>query len=424
MIKRINSLFIVTISIILINLFIVLLILKGDNMNDITILEKKRDFTKSVTIYIMVKGGIFTENEANNGIGNLFSRVWVKSNKILESSEFYGGSIFAKITPYALEISLSIPTEFINDVLPDFIQFITSPLFQEDIFKREQKFHLEELNIALDNPNTQAYINYNKLAYDGSPYALPIDGTIDSVSSLTLQDVEQYYRDNMKSSNMVISIAGNYDDNLVKEITQMAQKLDKGNKFSYNCKNTQLLSDRRQSDIDTRIQQAKLFIGYDASPVNSKDYVALKVLTELLGGGMSSRYFLEIRKNSGYAYAVNATYPSRHCSSRFTVSIGLDYENIDSAIQKIDDINLNLKNTITDQEIEKAKNAIYGSTLMETQTNSSIAWNRAFFEVMGLGADYYETYLETLESVTKEQILEASEIFKGYKAIYILRPAE
>ena len=139
---------------------------------------------------------------------------------------------------------------------------------------------------------------------------------------------------------------------------------------------------------------------------------------------MSSRYFTEIRKNSSYAYAVGAGYPSRYCSSRFFISMGLDYKNVESAINKIEEINFNLKDTITEQEIEKAKKSILGSSLMETQSNGSLAWTMAFFETMGLGADYYEKYVDVLKHIKKEDLIKAAEIFKGSKAVYILKPEE
>lgn len=177
--------------------------------------------------------------------------------------------------------------------------------------------------------------------------------------------------------------------------------------------------------VDNRIKQAKLYIGYTAPAANQENYEELKVLTDILGGGMSSRYFTEIRKNSSYAYAVGAGYPSRYCSSRFFVSMGLDYENIDEAVKKVEEINLNLDKTITEKEIEKAKKSMASSALMENQSNSSLAWTMAFYETVGLGADYYNKLVDLVQQkhINKESLLKASEIFKGNKVIYVLKPA-
>ncbi len=90
----------------------------------------------------------------------------------------------------------------------------------------------------------------------------------------------------------------------------------------------------------------------------------------------------------------------------------------------IDEINLNLDKTITEEEIEKARKSIIGSSLMETQSNGSVAWVMAFYETMGLGADYYEKYVDTLRQINKDALLKAAEIFKTPKAVYILKPAQ
>ena len=104
--------------------------------------------------------------------------------------------------------------------------------------------------------------------------------------------------------------------------------------------------------------------------------------------------------------------------------MGLDYDNIDSAIKKIDEINLNLDKTITEEEIEKARKSMIGSSLIDTQANGSIAWAMAFYETMGLGADYYEKYVDTLKNINKDALIKAAEIFKTPKAIYILKPEQ
>lgn len=423
--NKLKTITIIIVLLILANITIIVFLKGGKEMagnNGATVLTKKRDFTKTVTIQLMIKGGLFAENKENNGIGALFSRVWVKSNKILETVEFYGGSISAKISPFALEIRFSVPSDAIKNVYSDFAFFLASPEFKEDIFEREKLLHIDELKTSLDNPNLIAQNGFMALAFKGSPYEMPIEGKIEIVEKISFDDIKKYYDNNIKSSRVVAVITGNFDDGLEISLQSTLSKLDMGSPFVYDCSNTAILEERKVEEIDSRIQQAKVYVGYTAPDATSPDYVALKVLTDLLGGGMSSRYFTEIRKNSSYAYAVGAGYPTRYCASRFFVSMGLDYDNVESAINKVEEINLNLDKTITDKEIEKAKKSIVGSSLMETQSNSSLAWVMAFYETMGLGADYYEKYVDTLKNINKDALIKAAEIFKTPKAIYILKP--
>ena len=423
--KKLNILIIVIVLLVLANMTVMVFLSGGSKMaenNSAAVLTKHRDFTKTVTIQLMIKGGLFAENKENNGIGSLFSRVWVKSNKVLETVEFYGGSVSAKVSPFALEVRLSVPSDKIDKVYNDFAAFLAAPEFKEDIFEREKMQHIDELRTSLDNPNLIAQNGFMALAFKGSPYEMPVEGMVESVEKITFEDIKNYYKNNIKASYIVAVIAGNFDKGLEVSLNSTIAKLDKGYPYVYDCSNSAILEERRQEVVDSRIQQAKVYVGYTAPDAGSDDYAALKVLTDILGGGMSSRYFTEIRKNSSYAYAVGAGYPTRYCSSRFFISMGLDYKNVESAINKIDEINLNLDKTITEEEIEKARKSIIGSSLMETQSNGSLAWVMAFYETMGLGADYYEKYVDTLKHINKDALLKAAEIFKTPKAVYILKP--
>lgn len=425
--NKLKVLIIVVVLLVLANMTVMVFLSGGGKMAEssgATVLTKQRDFTKTVTIQLMIKGGLFAENKENNGIGSIFSRVWVKSNKVLETVEFYGGSINAKISPFALEVRLSVPSDALDKVYNDFASFLAAPEFKEEIFEREKMQHIDELKTSLDNPNLIALNGFMALAFKGLPYEMPLDGRIESAEKVTFEDIKNYYKNNIKASNVVAVIAGNFDKELKTSLEETISKLDKGSPYVYDCSNSAIQEERKLEEVDSRIQQAKVYVGWTAPDAGSQDYAALKVLTDILGGGMSSRYFTEIRKNSSYAYAVGAGYPTRYCSSRFFVSMGLDYENVEKAISKIDEINSNLDKTITEEEIEKARKSIAGSSLMETQSNGSIAWVMAFYETMGLGANYYEKYVDTLKNIDKKALLKAAEIFKTPKAVYILKPAD
>ena len=392
--------------------------------NGIKLIEKPRPFTNTVTVVIFIDGGIFKETAKKAGIGALTGIVWVKSNKVLETAEFYGAGINTKITPYAFEIVLSAPSDIAEKMLKDFREFLLKPKFLKDVFEREKAIYLEELKANLDNPNHIAMEHFNAVSYEGTPYAVPLDGTIESVEKLSLKDVKDYYKANMQGAQMIASVAGNYDKKFLDGFIKVISAIDKGKPFKADCSGMEIKEDKRVEETDTRIKQAKMFIGYTAPAASSPEYPAIKVLNELLGGRMSSRYFEEIRKNLGYAYSVHSAYPSRVCSSRFFVSVGLDYKNVDHAIEKIDEINRNLPDTLTDAEVEKAKKSLLGSALMDTQTNAAVAWNAAFFELLGLGADYYDKYVNTLKHIGRKELAKASEIFKKSKVVYILKPEE
>lgn len=389
--------------------------------NNIILVENKRDFTNTVSVSLMFKGGSFSETKENCGIGNLFADVWLKSNKILEISEYFGGNIDVKIGGYFLEVTLSSPTEHIDKLIEYFENFLVNPIFDEAIFNREKANRFEEIKAIMDNPNSVAKINFYKAIYKGYPYELSSIGTEETIENISLEDVKTYYKENILLNRMKGSIVGNYSENTIKNINTIISKLDLGDEFNFPTNKIEF-KENYIEEINQKIKQAKLMIAYDAPTVGNRHYEALKVLNDILGGGMSSRYFKEIRKNSSYAYSVNSAYPSQVSVSRFIVSAGLDYNNVQSAIDKISEINKNLAKTLTDSEIEKAKKSIVGSILIDSQKNSRIAWQMSFFETNGLGADYYNRYISNLKNIKKENILEAAEYLNKNKVVYVLKP--
>jgi len=389
--------------------------------NKSVIISEKRDFTKTVTITIFVKGGSARETKANNGIGSLFANTWTKSSKLLEELEFYGGVLSAGVSPDFIEFSLSMPSEHFDKVKDDVVSFFTKPVFKKEVFEREKSLQLESIKASMDNPQSKAFKAYNAATYKDSPYELSSDGDKNSVNSITYEDVKNYHKTLFKGSNLIAAVAGNYDSSLMNSVKKILLSFEEGEQFSIACADTVIKKDERIEDDDPRFNQAKLFVGYTAPGAGSEDYAVLKVVSEILGGGMSSRYFTELRKNRGYAYAVSAFYPSRLCSSRFTGFIGLDYKNAQDAIDTMEEINSNLHKTITDEEIQKVKNYILGRLLIDTQTNSRRAWHMCFFENLGLGYDYLEKHVERLKTIDKDKVREVLKLFEGHKTIYILK---
>lgn len=382
-----------------------------------------RDFTETVSVTMFIKGGIFRENLENNGIGNLFANVWVKSSDLLNTMEFYGGSIRASLSSDYLELVLSIPYEHFNKIIGKLDNFINKPVFDEKVFNVEKNIVLKAIESIKDNPNALAVKNFNKLSYGDFPYSMDTTGTINSVKNLTLNDIKMYYKKNIDGSNMVVSVAGKFTEEDKKNLIEIFSKLPEGKKVKIDCIGSELKQDKRLEDTDDKIQQAKLYLGFDAPSVHDSNYVSLKVLSEIMGGGMSSLFFEILRKDYGYAYAVGAFYPSKLCKSRWTGYIGLDYKNVESSINTMKSLIETAEERIDDVRIENVKNYMIGKLLNDYQTNSKIAWYASFYETMGLGHNFMEKYIDSIKKVDKEKVINAANLLKNSKsAIYILKP--
>ncbi|MCA1933557.1 MAG: insulinase family protein [Calditerrivibrio sp.] len=416
----------------LFQLFFFLLILAGNIFagelvmlkNGVSLITEKRDYTKTLSITVMIKGGMFRESSMNYGIGDLFASVWLKSNNILKNIEFLGGSVGASSSYDYTEVGVSIISEFADRMLVDLDRFFNNPEFSQKVFDVEKNIQLNRIKNLKDNANSVAAKGFNMATYGDFVYSQETMGTKETVSSLTLDDIKRYYSDIMKGEDFIVSIAGNYNDSILKEIVKIFEKIPAGKShFNLDCEKSIIKDDKYVLEDYDRIKQAKLYIAYTAPSAGSRDYLAIKLLSDILGGGMSSKYFNILRKEKGYAYSVGSYYPSRICNSRFVAYIGLQYSNVKDAIETIDGINKNIKNYITEDDIKYNKNYILGKILSEAQTNSKISWYNAFFTNLGLGAGYLSKYIEGIKGLSMDDLVRVSEIFHNPKTIYVLKPS-
>lgn len=388
--------------------------------NGVRVIEIKRPYTNTMSIVFFVKGGTIRETEKNNGLGDLFTSAWVKSSELLKQVEFYGGSISASASSDFMEVSFSIPSDKFDKLIGFYSTMLNNPVVDSEVFKREKNLLKEAIISAEDNPSSRSFNNFNKATYGSHPYGLPSEGTLKSVESLTEADMKAYAKEMFAGKNITLAVAGNFTDDQMGRIRAIFAALPAGKEYVPSCEGSEITKDSRIEEKDKNAKQAKLYIGYTAPDAGDKDYPSIKVIADILGGGMSSRYFNELRKDKGYAYSVGSAYGSKLCRSRFMSYIGLNSENIPDAVESIDRINRTFIETLTDEELEAVKNYMLGKILTESQTNSKQAWYACFFENVGLSSSYFENYIDVLRHITKEDIKRASRIFEGPKTVYIL----
>jgi predicted Zn-dependent peptidase len=389
--------------------------------NGVKFVEIKRDYTETLSVVFFVRGGTVRETTKNNGVGSLFSSVWVKSSELLKQIEFYGGGVYSSVGSDFVETTFSIPSEYFDKLIDHYEEFILNPAIDEKIFQHDKLLQKEGIKASNDSPDSKAFRGFMSATYGDHQYGLNSEGTLESVEGLTVKMLENHAKEILQGSNITVAVAGKYSDAQLNKLKEIFGKLPKGEPFKAVCEASTIQKDKEVIETDEDLQQAKLFIGYTAPAAKESDYPALKLISDILGGGMSSRYFNELRKDKGYAYSVGAAYPSRICSSRFIAHIGLDEKNIPDAIASIERMNKEFVNDLTKEELESVKNYVLGRILIDSQTNSKQAWYACFFENTGLGSEYFENYINVLKGISIEDVKKAAKLFDAPKTVYILK---
>jgi len=389
--------------------------------NGVKFIEIKRDYTETLSVVFFVRGGTVRETAEKNGVGSLFSSVWVKSSDLLREIEFYGGGIYSAVGSDFVETTFSIPAEYFDKLIGSYEELLINPKIDEKIFAHDKNLQKEGIKASQDNPDSRAFRGFMAATYKNHPYGMNSEGTLSSVDGLTIDDMNAYGKELLQGSNITVAVAGKYTPAQLEKLKNVFAKLPKGKPFDVKCDNSVIEKDVKIEEFDENIQQAKLFIGYSAPSASAENYPAVKMISDILGGGMSSRYFNVLRKDKGYAYSVGAMYPSRICASRYVAHIGLSEENLDDAIATIEDMNKNFINDLTDKELESVRNYVLGRILIDSQTNSKQAWYACFFENTGLGSEYFDNYINVLKGISIDDIKKAAKIFDGPKTVYILK---
>lgn len=389
--------------------------------NGVKFIEITRDYTQTLSIVLFVRGGTVRETPQDNGVGSLFASSWVKSSELLKKTEFYGGGVHSDVGSDFFETTFSIPAEYFDKLIGPYGEMIKHPVIDKKIFEQDKVLQKEGIKATHDSPDARAFRDFMAATYAGHPYGLSSEGTIESVEGLKEGDLKKYASDILQGSNITVAVAGKYTQKQLEQIKEIFASLPAGRPFKASCGGSGITEDKKVVETDKELEQSKLFVGYAAPAADSKEYPAIKVIADILGGGMSSRYFDVLRKQKGYAYSVGAAYPSRICSSRFIAHIGLDEKNIDDALATIVRINKDFVDNLSQNELDAVKNYMLGRILIDSQTNSKQAWYACFFENAGLGSGYFSNYINVLRSVTVDDVKKAAEIFKKPKTVYILK---
>jgi predicted Zn-dependent peptidase len=167
-----------------------------------------------------------------------------------------------------------------------------------------------------------------------------------------------------------------------------------------------------------------VLLGYLAPSVSASDHVALKVANGVLGGGMSSRLFRTLRDEDGLAYSVGSSYPTRRGAGRVVLHIGTAPENVAAAEAGLRREAERLTGEpVGEDELERTKAYLSGSFVLDRRTNGRQSFYLAFYEVMGVGAEYVLHYPSLLDAVDATDVLRAARHHLIEPAAVVVGPA-
>ncbi len=338
-----------------------------------------------------------------------------------------GGGTGADFTSlYAITPSrhLDLGMEMVADLL-------TNARFDPRDVETQRGVGLSRIRQNADQPLQRAVDLLGATLYPHHPYAQPVLGTTETIAALTREQLLEFYRAHFVASNTVIVIAGN--------VTEI-QALDKARR-AFGALRTGppprrlgwLRTVERalvpplaspQEVRETRPTAAAwITVGYLGVPAGHRDFAPLRVLNAVLGEGMSSRLFVEVRERRGLAYQVGSAYVMRSGPGHIRLSAGTDPSTLSvvraAMLREVERLRAE---PLPADELERAKQVIVGRYALAREDLEAQAFYLGWYEILGIGFDYDRRFADEIGRVTASDVLRVARMYLTVPALAVVAP--
>ncbi|WP_339249781.1 pitrilysin family protein [Sporosarcina sp. FSL W8-0480] len=398
--------------------------------NGVRIIHEKMPYARSVAIGIWVKAGSLDENQEEWGLSHFIEHMLFKgtisrsAKAIAEQFDRIGGDINAytskEMTCFYTTV-LDYHAERAMEILTD--MFFHS-VFDETEIQKEKSVILDEIASVEDTPDDDVDERLWSVMYPEHPVGRSIGGVKNTLDKFNREMIDDYMSRLYTPNNIVISIAGNYDEKLIAFIER------KFGAFQGNTKGTNSLSEvspdfRSGLTIKRKeIEQAHICIGYPGLNLKDKRLHDLILLDSIVGGTMSSRLFQEIREEQGLAYSVFSYYSSYTMVGSFVIYGGTSPEQLENMVVTMDKITDQIRSGgVTELELSNAKEQLKATILLGLESTESRMHRNGKNELIlneHKGIDEIESIIDGVKLTEVNKI--AYETFTNKRAISIIAP--
>lgn len=375
----------------------------------------------SATTMVMVGAGSRYENRSNSGISHFLEHMAFKgtikrptAREIASLVDGIGAESNAftgkEITGYYIKSS----TEHINLCLDILSDMLTNLLLDQEEINKERGVILEEINLYEDTPVRKIGDIFEQLLYGDTPMGWDIAGEKDIINKINREDFVNYMKRLYSADNMTVVVAGKMDvEKTREEIEKCFGSLPKFEIAKYtsvpDTQSTPLVKLRHK-----KTEQSHFGLGVRTVGLTGEKYrYPLSVLSAILGGGMSSRLFHEIREKRGLAYYVRTNSDEYSDRGYMATFAGVDPKRIDDAIKVVIEEYQTIKDgkSIGEAEFKKAKEYLKGHFILELEDTKSTAVHYASEELLEKEIHNPEVILKKLDAVTLDQVCDAANKF-------------
>ena len=392
--------------------------------NGLRVVTSCRPQTETVTLGIWVKTGVACEKEEINGISHFLEHMVFKgtpsrtSLQISEEFEDVGGHSNAytsrEFTAFYAKM-LKNDVELAIDILSD---IVLNSHFPQDELEKEREVVVQEIKQTIDTPDDIIFDYLQSQAFPNQAIGRSILGPVEKIRSYTRETLINYRNSNYAAENTVVCAVGNIEhDTFVKMVESRMTNMQKTSNF---IKDSQIYKGGFYTEKRS-IEQAHMVLGFEGQPYSQDNYYPSVVFSTILGGGMSSRLFQEIREKRGLVYSVYSFSNSHTDSGLFGIYAGTTREELKQLMPVVcEEIRKIRTDLVTEKELKRAKTQLKASMLMALESSSSTVEVLARQMLIFNRIVPVEEMVEKIEAISREDILNlANKIFSS-KPTYAL----
>ncbi len=403
-------------------------LIEREYANGLKVIFIKDSTLPKMSITALVKAGSVQDPQSQRGLNYLTASLLDEgsakhnSSEIAERMEYLGGDIDINADDDFTTIKIKGLSYTRNDLADAFFEILLTPQFPEKELQRIQKYTVNQIQKEEDEPSEFVNLLFNKTVFGHHPYAYPVYGTSETVSSIKRKDVLAHYLKFYNPQNISIAIVGDIDDEFIKNFESKATTWSSGDtkekiiatnkEVESALKNivsqkSQISFLSKKSLVQTQIRFGQVFIER-----NHPDFLKLRLANMAFGGAFASRLNQKIRDDLALTYGISSYIDAKKQSGMFAMTTFSRNEKVGEIIQaSFKEFKEFQKNGITENELLAAKSVVIGQFPRAVETLDALAFNLLALRYYGISDTYLTNFNKTVQSYS---LLEVNDVIKRY----------
>lgn len=365
-----------------------------------------------IAINFAFEGGSIQDPDGKGGLVNLMSALFDEGAGDLESNDYQealdnaGAEMSFNATTDALYGSMRLLSDNKDDALGLLALAVNEPRFDEDPVERMRQQILTGIRASSRDPQRQGMRQFSRTLYGDHPYALEREGTEETITNVTPDDLRAAHGDLLAKSNLHVAVVGAIDAETLKaDLDRIFGDLPD----EAQLKDIARVEPKLGEEVlyEFALPQSTLQLVYPGIERDDPEFFAAYLMNHIFGGGtFSSRLFNEVRETRGLTYGIGSWLQGREYSNALSISTSTRADQVTQALDVIkEEVAKFIAEGPTEEELAKAKTYVIGAyAINNLDSSASIARTLLELQRDDLGIDYIETRVDQIESVTLDQV--------------------